>query len=81
MSDYNEEEKRVLLAGMVGGRDRDAVWSKFPDAITSLGTRGLVRIGREVLADDSVSWFPLCLSPLGVMEAKQLQEAEVGQRI
>jgi hypothetical protein len=76
MSDYSEEEKRVLLAGMVGGRDRDAVWSKFPEAIERLGDRGLVRMGREVLADGAVSSFPLCLSPVGVLEAKMLQEVD-----
>jgi len=72
--DFTEEEKRVLLAGMVGGRERDAVWLKFPKAITSLGECGLVRIGQEVLGNGTVSSFPLCLSPAGVVEAKRLQE-------
>ena len=72
--DFTEEEKRVLLAGMVGGRERDAVWFKFPKAIARLGDRGLVRIGQEVLGNGTVSSFPLCLSPAGVAQAKRLQE-------
>ncbi len=71
--DFTEEEKRVLLAGMVGGRERDAVWLKFPRAIERLGDCGLVRIGQEVLGNGTVSSFPLCLSPAGVVEAKKLQ--------
>jgi len=74
--DFTEQEKRVLLAGMVGGRERDAVWSKFPQAIERLGRCGLVRIGQEVIADGTVSSFPLCLSPTGVSEARRLQEVE-----
>ena len=70
---YTEEEKRVLLAGMIGGRERDAVWLKFPRAIERLGDCGLVRIGQEVMANGTVSSFPLCLSPAGVSEAKRLQ--------
>jgi len=70
---YTEEEKRVLLAGMIGGRERDAVWLKFPRAIERLGDCGLVRIGQEVMANGTVSSFPLCLSPAGVTEAKRLQ--------
>ncbi len=70
---YTEEEKRVLLAGMIGGRERDAVWLKFPRAIERLGACGLVRIGQEVMANGTVSSFPLCLSPAGVTEAKRLQ--------
>jgi len=70
---YTEEEKRVLLAGMIGGRERDAVWLKFPRAIERLGHCGLVRIGQEVRANGAVSSFPLCLSPAGVTEAKRLQ--------
>jgi len=74
MSDYTEQEKRILVAGLIGGRERDAVWSKFPAAIASLGQRGLLRIGQEILADGTVASFPLCLSPTGVAEAKMLQE-------
>lgn len=64
------------MAGLVGGQERDAVWSVLPDAIGSLGHRGLVRIGQEVLSDGTVSSFPLCLSPMGVLEARRLQEVD-----
>lgn len=74
MTDYTDAEKRVLVAGLVGGRERDAVWWKFPDAIESLGRAGLVRIGQEVMPNGTISSFPLCLSPTGVTEAKMLQE-------
>jgi hypothetical protein len=73
---YTHREKRVLLAGLVGGRERDAVWSRFPEAIETLGARGLVRIGREVSAKGTVSSFPLCLSPEGVTEARWLEEVD-----
>ncbi len=76
MSDYTEAEKRALLAGIVGGRERDAVWSKFPKAVESLGDRGLVRVAREKLADGTAYVFPLCLSPAGVLEARSLPEAK-----
>jgi hypothetical protein len=76
MSDYTTREKQVLLAGLVGGRERDYVWAKFPDAIASLSDRGLVRMGREVLANGTASSFPLCLSPTGVLEARRLQEVD-----
>jgi hypothetical protein len=75
MSDGTDEE-RVLLAGLIGGRERDAVWAKFPDAIERLGDRGLVRIGQEVSANGTVSSFPLCLSPKGVVEARRLQRVD-----
>ena len=74
MRDYTEREKRVLLAGVVGGHERDSVWSRFPDAIATLSDRGLVRMGSELLANGTVSSFPLCLSPIGVLEARRLQE-------
>jgi hypothetical protein len=74
MSAYTEREKRVLLAGVVGGQERDDVWSRFPEVIATLSDRGLVRMGKEMLADGTVSSFPLCLSPLGVVEARRLQE-------
>ena len=71
---YTDAEKRVLLAGLYGGRERDVMWERFPDAIASLARRGLVRIGQEVLGDGTLSSFPLCLSPAGVLEAKGLDE-------
>jgi hypothetical protein len=74
MSEYTEDEKQVLLAGMIGGRERDDVWNGLPEAIQSLGERGLVRIGREAMADGTMTSFPLCLSPTGVLEARRLQE-------
>ncbi len=73
---YTRAEREVLVAGLVGGQQRDAVWSVLPDAIGSLGDRGLVRIGQEVLSDGTVSSFPLCLSPMGVLEARRLQEVD-----
>lgn len=73
---YSRAEREVLVAGLVGGQERDAVWSVLPDAIKSLGDRGLVRIGQEVLSDGTVSSFPLCLSPNGVLEARRLQEVD-----
>jgi hypothetical protein len=73
---YTDRERRVLLAGLIGGRDRDAVWSKCSEAIESLSNRGLLRIGQEVLADGTVSSFPLCLSPAGVTEARWLEEVD-----
>jgi hypothetical protein len=81
MGDYTGPEKRILLAGLLGGRDRDEVWFKFPDAIETLSERGLVRIGREVMADGSTFSFPLCLSPIGVQEAKRVQVIQADQRI
>ena len=76
MSHYTDRERRVLLAGLVGGRERDYVWGRFPEAIATLSGRGLVRMGREVLANGTESTFPLCLSPVGVSEARRLQEIE-----
>ena len=73
---YSFDEEQVLIAGIVGGRERDAVWSVRPDAIRSLADRGLVRIGQEVAADGTVSSFPLCLSPAGVLEARKLREVD-----
>jgi hypothetical protein len=73
MSDFTDREERVLLAGLIGGWERDAVWAKFPDAIERLGAEGLIRIGQESSANGIVSSFPLCLSPLGVIEARRLQ--------
>lgn len=73
---YTRAERDVLVAGLVGGQERDAVWSTLTDAIGSLGDRGLVRIGQEILSDGSISSFPLCLSPLGVLEARRLQEVD-----
>jgi hypothetical protein len=73
---YTRAERDVLVAGLVGGQERDAVWSVRPDAIGSLGDRGLVRIGQEVLSDGTISSFPLCLSPMGVLEARRLQEVD-----
>jgi hypothetical protein len=72
MSEYTVEERQVLLVGLVGGRERDDVWNASP-AIGSLGDRGLVRIGRELMANGTVTSFPLCLSPTGVLEARRLQ--------
>jgi predicted methyltransferase MtxX (methanogen marker protein 4) len=77
MIDYTQREKRVLLAGLVGGRERDYVWGRFPEAIANLSDRGLVRLCREVFANGTESTFPLCLSPVGVLEARKLQE--IGQ--
>ena len=76
MSDYTDRERRVLLAGVVEGRERDFVWSRFPEAIAILSDRGLLRMGREMSADGTLSWFPLCPSPVGVLEARRLQEVE-----
>jgi hypothetical protein len=76
MSDYTERERRVLIAGLVGGFHRDDVWRKYRDATESMSERGLVRVGREVLADGTTSTFPLCLSPVGVLEARRLQELD-----
>jgi len=73
---YSIDEEEVLIAGIVGGRERDAVWSARPDAIQSLAERGLVRIGQEVTANGVVSSFPLCLSPTGVLEARKLREVD-----
>ncbi len=73
---YSPDEEQVLIAGIVGGRERDAVWSARPDAIRSLADRGLIRIGRELMADGTVSSFPLCLSPSGVLEARKLREVD-----
>jgi hypothetical protein len=73
---YTQREKRVLLAGLVGGRERDAIWARFPEAIETLGDRGLVRIGREVSANGTVTSFPLCLSPAGVTEARWLEDVD-----
>ncbi len=76
MEDFTEADKRVLVAGLVGGKERDVVWSKFPEAIERLGDCGLVRIGQELLGNGTISSFPLCLSPAGVTEAKRVQELE-----
>jgi hypothetical protein len=76
MTLYTDRERRVLLQGLVGGRERDDVWERFPEAISSLSDRGLVRMGREVLANGTESTFPLCLSPVGVLEARRLQEID-----
>jgi hypothetical protein len=73
---YSQAERDVLVAGLVGGQERDAVWSGLPDTIGSLGHRGLVRIGQEILSDGTVSSFPLCLSPIGVLEARRLREVD-----
>jgi hypothetical protein len=73
---YTDSEKRVLLAGIIGGRLRDAIWERHPREIESLGHRGLVRIGHEVLRDGTESAFPLCLSPEGVRDAKALDSAD-----
>ena len=74
--EYTEREKRVLLAGLIGGRERDAVWSKYHEAVERLGDRGLVRIGQELLGNGTVSSFPLCLSPEGVREARWLEDVD-----
>jgi hypothetical protein len=76
MTDYTERERRVLLAGLVGGFHRDDVWRKYRDATESMSVRGLICVGREVLADGTTSTFPLCLSPVGVFEARRLQETD-----
>ena len=76
MSEYTEQEKRVLLAGMLSGRERDAVWSAFPEAIESLGDRGLLRLGHEMMANGAVASFPLSLSLRGIGEARRLQEVD-----
>jgi hypothetical protein len=76
MSEYTDDETQVLVAGLVGGRERDDVWNARPGAIDALGERGLLRIGREVMADGTVTSFPLCLSPTGVLEARRLQGAD-----
>jgi hypothetical protein len=73
---YTYREKRVLLAGLVGGRERDAVWSRYPETIGKLADRGLLRIGQEVVANGTVSSFPLCLSPAGVAEARWLEDVD-----
>ncbi len=73
---YTRAERDVLVAGLVGGQERDSVWSTSTDAIGSLGALGLVRIGQEILSDGSVLSFPLCLSPLGVLEARRLHEVD-----
>jgi hypothetical protein len=72
---YTDGEKRVLLAGIIGGRLRDAIWDRHPREIESLGRRGLIRMGHEVLSDGTESAFPLCLSPEGVRDAKALDNA------
>jgi predicted methyltransferase MtxX (methanogen marker protein 4) len=74
MNDYTPRETRVLLAGLVGGRERDYVWGRFPEAIASLSDRGLVRMCREVFANGTESTFPLCLSPVGVLEARKIEQ-------
>ena len=71
---YTEAEKRVLLAGLLGGHERDAVWARQSAAIETLAHRGLVRIGQELLGDGTINSFPLCLSPAGVLEARGLGE-------
>jgi hypothetical protein len=73
---YSQGERDVLIAGLVGGQERDAVWSGLADAIGSLSERGLVRIGQEIMSDGTVCSFPLCLSPMGVLEARRLQEGD-----
>jgi|HubBroStandDraft_1064217.scaffolds.fasta_scaffold458121_2 hypothetical protein len=72
--DYSQDEKDVLVAGIVGGQERDALWSRRHAAVESLAGRGLLRIGHEMMADGTVSSFPLCLSPSGVLEARRLHE-------
>jgi hypothetical protein len=64
---YSPGERDVLVAGLVGGQERDAVWSGSADAIGSLSERGLVRIGQEIMSDGTACSFPLCLSPMGVL--------------
>ncbi len=76
MSEYTEEEKRILLAGMLSGRERDAVWSEFPEAVESLGDRELLRFGHEMMANGAVASFPLNLSLRGLGEARRLQEVD-----
>ena len=73
---YSPAEEQILIAGIVGGRERDAVWSARPDAIQSLSDRGLVRMGQEIMSDGTVSSFPLCLSPAGVLEARKIREVD-----
>jgi hypothetical protein len=63
MSDYTDRERRVLLAGVVEGRERDFVWSRFPEAIAILSDRGLLRMGREVSADGTSPGFRFALVP------------------
>jgi len=76
MSEYTEPEKRVLLAGMLGDRERDAAWSEFPEVVQSLGDRGLLRLGQEIMANGAVASFPLSLSLRGLGEARRLQEVD-----
>ena len=73
---YSPAEEQILIAGLVGGRERDAVWSTRPDAIRSLSDRGLIRMGQEIISDGTVSSFPLCLSPAGVLEARTIREVD-----
>ncbi|HEY5024355.1 MAG TPA: hypothetical protein VII76_05210 [Acidimicrobiales bacterium] len=71
---YTQAEKDVLVAGLVGGYERDAVWSGLPEAVRTLARLGMVRLGQEMLPDGTVSSFPLCLSPTGVVEARALHD-------
>jgi hypothetical protein len=73
---YTYREKRVLLSGLIGGREKDGVWSRYPEAIEKLANRGFIRIGQEVLANGTISSFPLCLSPAGVAEARWLEDVD-----
>jgi hypothetical protein len=73
---YTEDEQRVLLAGVAGGQERDEVWAALPHAIHALHDRGLIRMGEEVMDNGIVSSFPLCLNPVGVLEARRLQEVD-----
>ena len=69
------DERRVLLAGLLNGPERDAVWTELWPAVNHLGRLGLVEFTNPRGANGNVLVsVALCLTPYGFRVARELRD-------